>query len=85
MNLIHKQKKMICYKTYLKLTALGMLYLFVSPFQVLGQKIDRKALVNRHNLHITDRNVKGPTQVGNGHFAFGFDITGLQTFNKFNI
>jgi len=46
-----------------------------------AQKIDRYALVTRHNLHITDRDVKGPTQVGNGHFAFGFDITGLQTFN----
>lgn len=48
---------------------------------VSAQKIDRKALVTRHNLHITDRNLHGVTQVGNGHFAFGFDITGLQTFN----
>lgn len=47
-----------------------------------GQKIDRKAVVTRHNLHLTDRNLNGPTQVGNGHFAFGFDITGLQTFNN---
>jgi hypothetical protein len=47
----------------------------------IAQKIDRKAVVSRHNLHLTDRNLKGPTQVGNGHFAFGFDITGLQTFN----
>ncbi|MES2108655.1 MAG: hypothetical protein V4577_07910 [Bacteroidota bacterium] len=46
-----------------------------------AQKIDRKALVTRHNLHITDPNLRGVTQVGNGHFAFGFDITGLQTFN----
>lgn len=45
-------------------------------------KIDRKQVVTRHNLHITDRNLKGPTQVGNGHFAFGFDITGLQTYNN---
>lgn len=47
-----------------------------------AQKIDRKALVTRHNLHLTDRNDPAPTQVGNGHFAFGFDITGLQTFNE---
>ncbi|WP_158799242.1 hypothetical protein [Pedobacter sp. L105] len=47
----------------------------------LCQKIDRKALVSRHNLHITDKESKGPTQVGNGQFAFGFDFTGLQTFN----
>lgn len=43
--------------------------------------IDRKALVTRHNLRITDRNLHGPTQVGNGEFAFGFDISGLQTFS----
>jgi len=51
------------------------------PKQVFAQEIDRKALVTRHNLNLTDKNLKGPTQVGNGHFAFGFDITGLQTFN----
>lgn len=45
-------------------------------------KIDRKALVARHNLSIKDRNLYGPTQVGNGEFAFGFDITGLQTFSN---
>ncbi len=45
-----------------------------------NEKIDRKSVVTRHNLYITDKNLKGPTQVGNGHFAFGFDITGLQTF-----
>lgn len=43
--------------------------------------INRKLIVTRHNFVITDRNLKGPTQVGNGHFAFGFDITGLQTFS----
>ena len=47
-----------------------------------AQKIDRKALVSRHNLHLTKKDLRGPTQVGNGHFAFGFDITGLQTFNN---
>ena len=41
-----------------------------------------KALVTRHNVTIKDRNLKGPTQVGNGEFAFGFDITGLQTFSN---
>ncbi|TDQ11040.1 hypothetical protein [Pedobacter metabolipauper] len=45
-----------------------------------SDKIDRKALVSRHNITITDKNLKGPTQVGNGEFAYGFDITGMQTF-----
>ena len=49
-------------------------------------KIDRKALVTRHNVTITGfdatlpRDKWTPLQVGNGHFAFGFDATGLQTF-----
>ncbi len=47
-----------------------------------AQKIDRKSVVSRHNLHITKKDLRGPTQVGNGHFAFGFDATGLQTFNN---
>jgi hypothetical protein len=54
----------------------------ITNLTAAGQKIDRKALVTRHNLHITDRDLKGTSQVGNGHFAFGFDITGLQTFNS---
>ncbi len=50
-----------------------------------SSKIDRKDLVTRHNLLIKDRHLLyGPTQVGNGGFAFGFDITGLQTFSKSN-
>lgn len=50
--------------------------------QAVSGKIDRKTLVTRHNLLIKDRNLYGPTQVGNGEFAFGFDITGLQTFSN---
>jgi hypothetical protein len=45
-------------------------------------KIDRKAVVTRHNLIITNKNLKGPSQVGNGEFAYGFDITGMQTFSN---
>ena len=58
-----------------------LLMLCLAIMSVHSQKIDRKALVTRHNIVITDRNIKGPTQVGNGKFAYGFDITGLQTFN----
>lgn len=49
--------------------------------QVKKGTIDRKAVVTRHNLQLTDPNLPGPTQVGNGDFAYGFDITGMQTFN----
>ncbi|WP_184550457.1 hypothetical protein [Mucilaginibacter sp. FT3.2] len=43
--------------------------------------INRKALVSRHNIRITNPQLAGPMQVGNGDFAYGFDITGMQTFN----
>src|SRR4051812_38087738 len=43
--------------------------------------IDRKALVSRHNITITNPKLGGPTQVGNGNFAYGFDITGMQTLS----
>lgn len=42
-------------------------------------KIDRKALVSRHNIVLRQIDPLTPLQVGNGEFAFGCDITGLQT------
>ena len=46
--------------------------------------IDRQALVRRHNVNRTKSKANSPLQVGNGTFAFGADITGLQTFIAFN-
>ncbi|KAL1968136.1 hypothetical protein VTN77DRAFT_2267 [Rasamsonia byssochlamydoides] len=48
-----------------------------------GSKIDRQRLVRRHNPVRTASNLISPMQVGNGRFAFGADITGLQTFVPF--
>ena len=48
------------------------------------QKIDRRTVVERHKIITTATNPKSPAQVGNGEFAFGVDITGLQTFVPFN-
>lgn len=42
--------------------------------------IDRHALVTRHNPVLRKVDVDAPLTVGNGGFAFGCDITGLQTF-----
>ncbi|KAH9849663.1 Six-hairpin glycosidase-like protein [Lenzites betulinus] len=42
--------------------------------------IDRHALVSRFNPVRTASSASTPMQVGNGHFAFGADVTGLQTF-----
>ena len=48
------------------------------------KRIDRKAVVDRHRIITTATNPKSPAEVGNGEFAFGVDITGLQTFVPFN-
>lgn len=60
---------------------LGSIFLFVSCNQ---SRIDRKALVDRHRIVSTETDPRSPVQVGNGEFAFGVDITGLQTFVPFN-
>ncbi|MDP0500111.1 MAG: hypothetical protein Q7P63_08410 [Verrucomicrobiota bacterium JB022] len=42
-------------------------------------KIDREALVTRHNPHITVVDPEAAASVGNGDFAFTADVTGLQS------
>jgi hypothetical protein len=48
------------------------------------KKINRQAVVGRYTIHSDSLNTKSPAQAGNGKFAFGADITGLQTFVPFN-
>ena len=43
-------------------------------------RIDRHALVTRHNVKLDHADSLSPLSVGNGEFAFTADITGLQTF-----
>lgn len=43
-------------------------------------KINRFALVNRHNIEINEFDSLNSLSVGNGKFAFTVDVTGLQTF-----
>jgi hypothetical protein len=42
--------------------------------------IDRRAVVGRHNVVVTQFDPLTPITVGNGEFAFTADVTGLQTF-----
>ncbi|WP_174255900.1 hypothetical protein [Phytoactinopolyspora mesophila] len=42
--------------------------------------IDRRALVERHNVELSGADVRSPLSVGNGEFCFTADVTGLQTF-----
>jgi len=48
------------------------------------RKIDRQALVTRHNITLSKPDPLTPLSVGNGEFAFTADITGLQTFPEFH-
>jgi hypothetical protein len=43
-------------------------------------KIDRRALVTRHNITLTRVDPHAPLMLGNGNLGFTADITGLQTF-----
>jgi hypothetical protein len=45
--------------------------------------IDRQALVSRHDVDVHDADPMGAMAVGNGSFAFNFDITGLQSFPEY--
>ena len=46
-------------------------------------RIDRQALVTRHNIVIHAIDPNGAMAVGNGDFAFNFDVTGLQSFPEY--
>jgi hypothetical protein len=45
--------------------------------------IDRHALVTRHNVVVHEIDPNGAMAVGNGDFAFNFDVTGLQSFPEY--
>ncbi|KAL6240149.1 hypothetical protein BDW75DRAFT_3439 [Aspergillus navahoensis] len=47
-------------------------------------RINRKNVVRQYNPVRTNPSTTTPVQVGNGNFAFGADITGLQTLFAFN-
>lgn len=59
---------------------LSLPILLFSIAMIGQQKIDRKALVTRHNVKIMAIDTLASLTVGNGVFAFTVDATGLQTF-----
>lgn len=59
--------------------ALLSLLLLSAPLSAV-EPIDREALVRRHNPTVRSVDPDASFAVGNGGFAFGADITGLQTF-----
>ncbi|KAI1447556.1 Six-hairpin glycosidase-like protein [Annulohypoxylon stygium] len=46
-------------------------------------RINRRQVVRSFNPHRNASSQTTPLQVGNGNFAFGVDVTGLQTFSPF--
>lgn len=59
-----------------------VLLLFFSSALFSQTRIDRKALVTRHNVINTKPDSLSSLTVGNGRFAFTVDVTGLQSFPK---
>ncbi len=64
---------------YLK-SFIPALLLIVSSCADNEKKIDRKAMVRRHNVVVTALDSLSSLSLGNGRFAFTVDATGLQTF-----
>src|ERR1022692_2810215 len=48
-----------------------------------AEPIDRHALVTRHNIVVHAIDPMGVMAVGNGEFAFNFDVTGTQSFPEY--
>ncbi|RDV15451.1 hypothetical protein DXT99_10250 [Pontibacter diazotrophicus] len=47
------------------------------------EKIDRQALVSRHNITLTAPDTLASLSVGNGGFAFTVDVSGLQSYPQY--
>src|SRR6187455_1794257 len=62
------------------LASLAILLSSCGENQNSNSKIDRFALVTRHNVVLNNVDTLGSLSVGNGEFAFTVDVSGLQTF-----
>ncbi|MRG47513.1 hypothetical protein GFS24_20495 [Chitinophaga sp. SYP-B3965] len=56
---------------------------FLLLFQPAVAQINRKAVVQRHTVHINKAEALSSLSVGNGNFAFTVDVTGMQSFPEF--
>ncbi|KAI0101871.1 Six-hairpin glycosidase-like protein [Nemania sp. FL0031] len=62
---------------------LYILALCIPEASAVKHGINRKAVVRSFNPRRNVSSLTTPLQVGNGNFAFGVDVTGLQTFSPF--
>ncbi|KAI3327975.1 Six-hairpin glycosidase-like protein [Xylariaceae sp. AK1471] len=67
----------------LTILSASLLALCTSTGSAINHGIDRKAVVQTFNPRRHASSTTTPLQVGNGNFAFGVDVTGLQTFSPF--
>lgn len=65
------------------MNSLVLFSLLLVPLAHAGIPIQRRNIVERFNVHRNASSDTTPLQVGNGNFAFGADVTGLQTFHPF--
>ncbi len=72
------------FRTFLVLFVFQVSFGQNQPDKLIPGRIDRRAVVERHKIIAAKTNPKSPAQVGNGEFAFGVDITGLQTFEPYS-
>ncbi len=72
---------MISYmKKKIAISLLVFVFLKEGNQNIYGQTINRKALVQRHNVVVTNADSLSSLTLGNGKFAFTVDVTGLQSF-----
>ena len=70
-------------QTVFRVTGIFILLVAVAhatPTPASPRRVDRQALVTRHNVVLRQFDANNPLTVGNGEFAFTVDATGLQTF-----
>ena len=67
----------------MKTSTLPCLLLWLSSVASASSCNQRRKVVRAFNVHRNESSSTTPLQIGNGNFAFGVDVTGLQTFNPF--
>jgi hypothetical protein len=61
-------------------SSIVILFFCLLNINLPAQKIDRKVVVQRHNIRIYQFDSLSSLSVGNGNFAFTVDATGMQSF-----
>ena len=66
----------------LRVLAVSTVLLAPLAAALAAEPMDRRAVVNRHDVHVTSVDPEAAVSVGNGDFAFTVDVTGLQSFGE---